>query len=137
MREIEARDDVIEASLDQHLRESVGEQGRVDRYPHPRTRVHHNPIQLLTSGSCIPSIEESEYLDMSHRSPRILLVEDHELMGQALTFALRLMGFEHVELATDLSPEAVLAASEQLAADIVLLEIYLGLTVTSIPMIGP
>jgi DNA-binding NarL/FixJ family response regulator len=74
---------------------------------------------------------------VDHDSPRILLVEDHDLMAQALTLALQSMGFDHVVAAEDLSEEGVLQASKSHRADIVLLDIYLGPRITSIPIIAP
>jgi two-component system, NarL family, nitrate/nitrite response regulator NarL len=67
--------------------------------------------------------------------PRVLLVEDHAIIKQALALALRRTGME-VETAVDLQPEAVLKTAEAFRPNVVLLDFWLG-DVDSLPMIGP
>lgn len=66
---------------------------------------------------------------------RVLIVEDHAIIKQALALALQRSGMA-VELAPDLSLEAVIEAAEALRPDIVLLDFYLG-DCDSLPMIAP
>ncbi len=58
----------------------------------------------------------------------VLIVEDHELLAQSLAFALTAEGFAVAVAALD-SPAGILAAFEQSAAGIVLLDLDLGGTV--------
>ena len=57
---------------------------------------------------------------------RVLLVEDHQLLAQSLSFALQAEGFR-VEIAPLVDADAVTAAAERLASQIVLLDLDLGL----------
>ena len=66
---------------------------------------------------------------------RILLVEDHAIIKQALSLALRQKGMT-VETAVDLTPEAVLALAGEFRPEVVLLDFWLGET-DSLPMIPP
>lgn len=66
---------------------------------------------------------------------RVLIVEDHAIIKQALSLALRREGME-VEVAPDLTPEAVVETAAALKPDVVLLDYYLG-EVDSLPMIRP
>ena len=63
---------------------------------------------------------------MQESVPRVLIVDDHEVVTEALALALRLEGFEHVAVAADLSPEGVLEAAEKADADIRLILQKLG-----------
>ena len=56
--------------------------------------------------------------------PRVLIVEDHAILREALTITLGLNG--PVTAAHDLSPDAVLALAEEFKPDVVLLDFYLG-----------
>lgn len=67
-------------------------------------------------------------------SARILIVEDHDLLAQSLTLALKADGFE-VERAGELTPEGVLKAAEGLHADVVLLDLDLGAAGSSLPLV--
>lgn len=67
--------------------------------------------------------------------PRVLLVEDHAIIKQALALALKRSGIE-VEAAVDLSPSAVLELARSFRPDVVLLDFWLG-EGDSLPMIGP
>lgn len=70
-------------------------------------------------------------------SQRILIVEDHELLAQSLTLALRADGFE-VQTVSQLTPEAVLEQAEAFGPGVVLLDLDLGDDVGSaLPLIGP
>jgi two-component system nitrate/nitrite response regulator NarL len=66
---------------------------------------------------------------------RILLVEDHAIIKQALSLALQQKGMA-VETAVDLTPEAVLALADGFRPDVVLLDFWLG-EADSLPMIPP
>lgn len=66
---------------------------------------------------------------------RVLVVEDHAIIRQALALALQQQGMT-VELAPDLSVEAVIEAATAMRPDIVLLDFYLG-DCDSLPMIAP
>lgn len=67
--------------------------------------------------------------------PRVLLVEDHAIIKQALALALKRSGIE-VEMAVDLTPAAVLELAGSFKPDVVLLDFWLGDT-DSLPMIAP
>lgn len=67
--------------------------------------------------------------------PRVLLVEDHAIIKQALSLALQRSGMT-VELAPDLTPDGVLETAKQFDPDVVLLDFYLG-ECDSLPMIRP
>ncbi len=67
--------------------------------------------------------------------PRVLVVEDHAIIKQALALALRRAGMT-VDLAPDLAPEAVVDTAKELQPDVVLLDFYLG-QCDSLPMIRP
>jgi DNA-binding NarL/FixJ family response regulator len=65
---------------------------------------------------------------------RLAIVEDHELLAQSLAVALRDDGFEvHVVVPT--SHEDVLARVEEVAPDIVLLDLSLGALGSGVPLI--
>lgn len=69
--------------------------------------------------------------------PRVLLVEDQELMVETLRVALGLSGFDSVTSVEDLSLGGVLRAYETSKADVVLLDLHLSEDTTSISMIEP
>jgi two-component system nitrate/nitrite response regulator NarL len=68
-------------------------------------------------------------------SSRVLLVEDHAIIKQALALALQQTGMV-VETAGELQPDAVLKQAEAFRPDVVLLDFYLG-EADSLPMIEP
>jgi two-component system nitrate/nitrite response regulator NarL len=68
-------------------------------------------------------------------SSRVLLVEDHAIIKQALALALEQAGLT-VESAVSVEPEAVLKQAEAFRPEVVLLDFYLG-EADSLPMIGP
>jgi DNA-binding NarL/FixJ family response regulator len=68
-------------------------------------------------------------------STRILLVEDHAIIKQALALALRQKGMA-VETAVDLTPDAVLTVAREFRPEVVLLDFWLG-EGDSLPMIPP
>lgn len=74
-------------------------------------------------------------MKMEDVSSRVLLVEDHAIIQQALSLALQQAGMT-VETALDLDPDAVLKHAEAFRPDVVLLDFYLG-EQDSLPMIGP
>ena len=55
---------------------------------------------------------------------RILIVEDHELLAQSVTYALRAEGMD-VERVDEISPEHVLAAAQRFEPTVVLLDLHL------------
>lgn len=67
--------------------------------------------------------------------PRVLLVEDHAIIKQALALALKRSGMD-VETATELEPDAVVKTAEAFRPDVVLLDFWLG-DADSLPMIAP
>jgi DNA-binding NarL/FixJ family response regulator len=67
--------------------------------------------------------------------PRVLLVEDHAIIKQALSLALQRSGMT-VELAPDLTTDGVLETAKEFGPDVVLLDFYLG-ECDSLPMIRP
>jgi DNA-binding NarL/FixJ family response regulator len=69
-------------------------------------------------------------------SADVLLVEDHELVRDALGIALQLAGL-HVVVATDLTTEGVVDLARQVRPAVVLLDYFLDGGVDSLPMIGP
>ena len=74
---------------------------------------------------------------MADRLPSVLIVEDHALLAESLALALRLRGFEDVEIndPADLSPESVIGRIEKLRPHVVLLDVFLGESGTSIALI--
>ena len=74
---------------------------------------------------------------MEDSYPRVLIVDDHAVLTEALALALRLEGFEHVAVAGDLSAEGVLEAAEKARADIVLLDLHLGGSGSGVALIAP
>jgi DNA-binding NarL/FixJ family response regulator len=60
--------------------------------------------------------------------PRVLIVEDHVLLAESLAVALRLRGFDDVQVADAgcLDDEAVLALADAMAPDVVLADLHLG-----------
>ena len=97
--------------------------------PHER----HIESKRLCSTLRIPCFKEF----MGDPRPRVFVVDDHDLMAEALQLALRARGFDAVESAKDLSVEAAVKSAEQFGADVVLLDLVLGRDATSIPMITP
>jgi DNA-binding NarL/FixJ family response regulator len=69
-------------------------------------------------------------------SADVLLVEDHELVRDALGIALQLAGLRAV-VATDLSIDRVVELARQVQPAVVLLDYFLDDGVDSLPMIGP
>ena len=70
-------------------------------------------------------------------SSRILIVEDHDLLAQSLTFALRADGFE-VQTAKELTADSVQGHAEEFRPDVVLLDLDLGDDAGSaLPLIRP
>lgn len=68
---------------------------------------------------------------------RVLIVEDHELLGQSVALALRADGLD-VRRAEDLEASALLATAEEFRPDIVLLDLQLGESGESgLPLIKP
>lgn len=67
---------------------------------------------------------------------RVLVVEDHDVLSQSLAVALRNEGFE-VSVAPSLTLEEVVASAAAGATDVVLLDLHLGDSVTSLDMIAP
>jgi DNA-binding NarL/FixJ family response regulator len=68
---------------------------------------------------------------------RLLIVDDHEVLTEALALALRLQGFEHVAVADDLTTDGVLEAAVKAEADIVLLDLHLGGSGSGVALIAP
>jgi two-component system nitrate/nitrite response regulator NarL len=67
--------------------------------------------------------------------PRVLLVEDHVIIKQALAVALAASGMQ-VEMPAELTVEAVVAHAQRFGPDVVLLDYWLG-EIDSLPMIEP
>jgi DNA-binding NarL/FixJ family response regulator len=72
------------------------------------------------------------------RLPRVLIVEDHALLAESLALALRLRGFEEVEIVdpVTLSAESVIDHVERSKPEVVLLDVFLGDVGQSTPLIG-
>jgi DNA-binding NarL/FixJ family response regulator len=68
--------------------------------------------------------------------PRLVVVEDHELLAQSLAFALEAQGV-HVTRCEELTPEAILETIRSAEPDMVLLDLDLGAHGTSLPLIAP
>jgi two-component system, NarL family, nitrate/nitrite response regulator NarL len=70
-------------------------------------------------------------------SPRVLIVEDHTILAESLALALRLTGFDEVELASPdlLEHDAVVEQVEAIKPEVVLLDLNLGRHGVSIPLI--
>ena len=69
--------------------------------------------------------------------PRLLIVDDHRLLTQALALALRLEGFEDVAVAEHFTTKGVLDAAEKAKADAVLLDLHLGGSASGVALIAP
>jgi DNA-binding NarL/FixJ family response regulator len=65
----------------------------------------------------------------------IVVVEDHELLAQSLTYALRARGLQ-VATCVDLTPEAVVELVQARGPRLVLLDLDLGEHGASVPLIG-
>lgn len=72
----------------------------------------------------------------SEGAPRVLIIEDHELLAQTLTVALRADGLD-VVLPDELTHEAVLAAADATRPTVALLDLHLGSSVSGMALIGP
>lgn len=72
---------------------------------------------------------------MSEALPRLLIVDDHRVLTEALASALWLEGFEDVAVAGDLSVKGVLEAAVKVRAEVVLLDLHLGGHGRSVQMI--
>jgi DNA-binding NarL/FixJ family response regulator len=72
-------------------------------------------------------------------NPRVLIVEDHTMLAESLALALRLRDFDdvHIVPADALDADSVVALVDELAPEVVLLDLYLGVNGVSIPAIGP
>jgi DNA-binding NarL/FixJ family response regulator len=68
-------------------------------------------------------------------SRRLLIVDDHELLAQALAAALAAEGLD-VQRATSLEPEAVIHQAEDVRPDVVLLDLHL-IGASALPMVRP
>jgi len=69
--------------------------------------------------------------------PRLLIVDDHRVLTEALALALRLEGFEDVAVAHDFTPQGVLDAAEKAKADVVLVDLHLGGSASGVGLIAP
>jgi DNA-binding NarL/FixJ family response regulator len=69
--------------------------------------------------------------------PRLLIVDDHRVLTQALALALRLEGFEDVAVAEDFTTQGVLDAAEKAKADVVILDLHLGGSASGVALIAP
>lgn len=67
---------------------------------------------------------------------RVLIVEDHELLAQSLSLALRADGFDALRCDV-VNHHAILAAAQDSAPDVVLLDLDLGEAGTSLPLVEP
>ena len=74
--------------------------------------------------------------DGSEGPARVLIVDDHIVLAQALAVALRQEELK-VEVALDVREEAILEVARQFGPDVVLLDLFLSPSRTSVPLIGP
>ena len=72
----------------------------------------------------------------SEEPARVLIVDDHIVLAEALAVALRQEQIR-VEVALDIGDAAVVELSRQFRPDVVLLDLTLSPSRTSVPMIGP
>lgn len=72
-------------------------------------------------------------------NPRVLIVEDHAILTEALAAALRLEGFDELATLTGaaLTVEQVVDEADRVKPDVVLLDLHLGEDRLGIPMIRP
>lgn len=68
--------------------------------------------------------------------PHVLIVEDHELLSQGVSLALRASGYD-VTVATEPTLEAVVALAEQVRPAVVLLDLQLGALGSGYDVIAP
>lgn len=73
---------------------------------------------------------------MSGSAPTVLIVEDHELLAESLSFALRAEGFT-VEVIPLISLDAIVDAARVLGPDLVLLDLDLGHIGSALPLVRP
>ena len=75
---------------------------------------------------------------MTPPTPRVLIVEDHTMLAESLALALRLRGFDEVDIvpSSALSPDGVVDCVRSTKPDVVLLDLNLGAQGLSIPIIG-
>src|SRR5438105_3899887 len=80
-----------------------------------------------------------ELCAMAATTPRVLIVDDHALLAESLAVALRLRGFEDVDVATQdaLDAEAVLEQVRRFGPEVVLIDLFLGEGITALPVIPP
>jgi len=69
--------------------------------------------------------------------PRLLIVDDHRVLTEALALALWLEGFEDVAVAHDFTVQGVLDAAEKAKAEIVLLDLHLGGSASGVALVAP
>jgi DNA-binding NarL/FixJ family response regulator len=71
--------------------------------------------------------------------PRVLIVEDHVLLAESLAMALRLRGFDEIEVVdvTVLDDAAILERVERTDPDVVLVDLHLDDHRLSLPLIAP
>lgn len=74
---------------------------------------------------------------MAPQAPKVLIIDDHVMLAESLALALRLRGFDEIELVTDLDGEAVMRHVEEFAPDVVLLDLFLGQIGLAVPLIAP
>jgi DNA-binding NarL/FixJ family response regulator len=67
---------------------------------------------------------------------RLLIVEDHAVLAQTLTVALRAEGYE-IHMPDDLTLDGVVTFAESTEADVVLLDLDLGADASGVSMIAP
>lgn len=72
----------------------------------------------------------------SAEGPRVLVVDDHYILAQALAMVLRQEQMD-VKVPMDISDAGVMAAAESFQPDVVLLDLHLGAGRTSLSLIGP
>src|SRR5215472_5879038 len=69
--------------------------------------------------------------------PRVLLVDDHHLLVDALQVVLERHGIGHVMTAPNLTSEGILTAASEFEPDVVVLDLDLGVHGSSLPLVRP
>lgn len=78
----------------------------------------------------------TQAVDPADQASKVLLVDDHAVLVQALALVLQSEGLD-VDVASDFSADRILSVAAQTHPDVVVLDLYLAPRVTSLPLIAP
>jgi two-component system, NarL family, nitrate/nitrite response regulator NarL len=101
---------------------------------HWASRPHPRP------GPVTPRMGKCGHINgVTESRPRLLIIEDHILLAQAVASSFTGYGFTdtHVVHAAELDDDGILAEAERLRPDVVLLDLHFGGDRYGLPLIGP